>query len=150
LVLISTVGLSFFFKKPRAWHGSPSAAVVRATSFIVRLHDKLPQDIVQKLFRLSELCSQDIEYQPLRGRAAIMQTRETLAKGIRRGSGAMGYQQLEGDNKTTDQVPGNKTSKPASPCGNLGHPLTKHTGMVEMVRSDNGVGKVYAYPKSIN
>jgi hypothetical protein len=43
----------------------------------------------------------------------------------------MGHQQLEEDNKTAGQVPGNNTSEPASPRGNLGHPLTKHTGMVE-------------------
>jgi hypothetical protein len=142
----STVGLSLFFKKPRAWHGSPTAAIVRATSFIGRLHKKLPHDIVHKLFRLSELYSQDIEYQPLHWRGRDHADPGDAGEGSKEGSSAMGQQRLEEDN-TAGQVPGNNTSKQASPHGHSGHLLTIYTGTVEMTRSDDDVGRGYVTRK---
>ena len=63
----STVGLSLFFKTPRAWHGSPTATIHRATNLIAKLHNKVPREIVRKLFTLSELYAQNIEWQPTLG-----------------------------------------------------------------------------------
>jgi hypothetical protein len=132
----SAVGLSLFFQTPRAWHGSPTAAIVRATSLIGRLHNKLPRDIVRKLFKLSELYSQNIEYQPplSRGRGwADPGDTGQGSPGQERSNVAR--QQQPGDTDRTGQHARGNISGSASPTRNSDGQVRDHMRAAQPTRS---------------
>ena len=137
----STVGLSLFFKNPHVWHGSPTAAIHRATIVIATLHQKVPQEIIRKLFTLSMLYAEEIEWHPIseqgRNRADPGNDGEGFPD---HGESGAGGPQQSGDSHRAEPNSTSNSSRPAIPGGISDGQGMHRFGVGETGRSRDCVG----------